>query len=182
MRKHHLVGAMVAVATMTCVGVASADENSFNLGMNFDLSAPSGAALGLDARLPYLPWFKVGVSGTYALAPGVRGNILVDAIKFPIAPVLNVDVGHQFPITAPGVSGNPTVDFNYLDLQGGLALGSRDGFRFMLLAGMSYLDGGAHNVQGAINSNNNSGTTLVVGDPNFHGWAPNAKLGFTLLF
>src|SRR5258708_29954577 len=74
----------------------------FKLGMSLDASVPSGAALGLQARLPYIPWFKIGLAGTYTLAPGIRGNILIDPISFPIAPVANVDVGHQFPITVPG--------------------------------------------------------------------------------
>jgi hypothetical protein len=151
----------------------------FKVGMLFDISVPSGVALGLEARLPYVPWFKFGLAGTGTLAPGVRGNILFDPIKFPIGPVLNVDVGHQFAFGVPGLKNSPTLDFTYTDLQGGIGLGSRDGFRFLLMGGMSYLGGTANNFQGVIT---NAPAGLKLGDPTFTGWAPNAKLGFNLLF
>lgn len=179
MRKFVFVALSVAAIAVT--DYAAADENSFKVGTQFDLSVPSGVALGLDTRLPYLPWFKLGLSGTYTLAPGIRGNLLIDPIKFPVVPVANVDVGHQFPFTVPGVSNSPSVDFDYVDLQGGLAFGSRDGFRFLMLGGMSYLNGTAHNVQALVNSNANV-AGLTVADPNFYGWVPNAKLGFEFLF
>jgi hypothetical protein len=150
----------------------------FKLGMLFDVSVPSGGALGIEARLPHVPWFKVGLAGTYTLAPGIRGNILFDPIKFPVAPLLNVDVGHQFPFTVPSVSNSPSIDFTYCDLQGGIGFGSRDGFRFMLMGGMSYLYGGAHGFQGLLTQVNG----LTVADPTFNGWVPNVKLGFSLLF
>lgn len=168
-------------ALMLTSASAFADEAKpvpFKLGMEFDLSVPSGVALGLEARLPHVPWFKVGLAGTGTLAPGIRGNVLIDPIKFPIAPVANIDVGHQFSFKAPGVSNSPSFAFSYCDLQGGLGLGSRDGFRFMLMAGFSYLDGNAHNFQGVLPATKG----LTVGDPHFTGWIPNAKLGFSLLF
>lgn len=152
----------------------------FKVGMLFDISVPSGVALGLEARLPYVPWFKFGLAGTGTLAPGVRGNILFDPIKFPIGPVLNVDVGHQFAFGVPGLKNSPTLDFTYTDLQGGIGLGSRDGFRFLLMGGMSYIfNGSANNFQGVLT---NAPVGLKLGDPTFTGWAPNAKLGFNLLF
>jgi hypothetical protein len=174
-----LFGALVAA--LLCVSAAaSADPVPFKLGGQVDLSVPSGAAVGLEARLPHVPWFKLGLSGTYLLSPGIRGNLLIDPIKFPIAPVANVDVGHQFPATVP-VSGHPTVDFSYLDLQGGLGLGNRDGFRFLLLGGMSYLfSGNVGNFQSLFA--NSSASNLTVGNPSFRGWAPNVKLGVEFLF
>lgn len=149
----------------------------FKVGMSVDLSVPSGAAVGVQVRLPSVPWFKLGVAGTYTLAPGLRGNILIDPIKFPVAPVANVDFGHQFGFTLPGVNNSPTVDFDYVDLQGGLAFGSRDGFRFMLLGGMSYLNGTANHFQGVVSSGG-----LTVADPHFSGWIPDAKIGVEWLF
>jgi hypothetical protein len=160
---------------------AKPSSDSFKLGMNFDLSDPSGIALGLTTRLPYLPWFKLGLDATYTLAPGIRGNLLIDPIKFPVAPVANLDFGHQFGFKVPGVSNSPTIDFDYVDLQGGLAFGSRDGFRFLLLAGMSHLSGTAHNFQGVISSSSST-QGLTIADPNFSGWVPDAKLGVEFLF
>lgn len=158
-----------------------ASSNTFKLGMNFDLSVPSGVSLGLTSRLPYLPWFKLDLDVTTTLAPGLRGSLLLDPIKFPVAPVANLDLGHQFGFKVPGVSNSPTIDFDYVDLQGGLAFGSRDGFRFLLLAGMSHLSGTAHNFQGVLPASSST-QGLTIADPNFSGWVPDAKLGVEFLF
>jgi hypothetical protein len=186
----------VAMALMCVSVVAMADDDAhpyhadisqsmnkpvpFKVGMLFDISAPSGMALGMEARLPRVPWFKLQLAGTGTLAPGMRGGVLIDPIKFPIAPVANIDVGHQFPLTIPSLANSPSIDFTYVDFQGGLTLGGRDGFRFMLMAGMSYLTGDVHNFQGVLSNNNVSG--LTIGDPHFNGWVPNAKIGFNVLF
>jgi hypothetical protein len=152
-------------------------SNTFKLGMTLDMGAPSGIALGLQTRLPYLPWFKWSFAGTYTLAPGIRGGVLIDPIQFPVVPVVNVETGHQYPITIP-VKGNPNVDFNYTDLQAGLAFGSRDHTRLLVLVGMSYLNGSVNNIQGALPSISG----LTMGNANFHGWVPDAKLGVEFLF
>lgn len=178
--KSKLFLGLFAVLALACVSVSARadDATPFKVGMGFDLSAPSGAALGVEARLPHVPWFKLGVSGTYLLAPGVRTNVLIDPINFVIAPVANVDVGHQFTMKVPGISNSPSMDFNYLDLQGGAAIGKRDGARFLLMAGMSYLDGSVQHLDKSFTLP--GGTT--VGSPKFNGWVPNIKTGFELLF
>src|ERR1700722_10821786 len=109
-----LIGLCVMAATM-CVSVsAMADDapafnsdNHFRLGMSADLGIPSGATLGIQVRLPYVPWTKIGVAGTYLLAPGGRGNILIDPIKFVIAPVAIFDLGYQSSFAVPGMSNSP---------------------------------------------------------------------------
>jgi len=172
-------GALYQAAKPSPVVAPVANPYPFKLGMSLDVSVPSGAALGLEARLPHVPWFTLGAAGTYLLAPGVRGSILIDPIKFAVVPVANIDLGYQSSFTVPGIKNSPSVDYTYVDLNAGLAFGSRDGFRFLLLSGMSYLDGGAHNVQGALG---NSAKGLTVADPAFNAWTPNVKLGFKLLF
>ena len=153
--------------------------NKFRLGMFVDLSIPSGVAAGVQTRLPYLPWFKLGLGLTETLAPGIRGNLLIDPISFPIAPVANFDLGHQFGFNLPGVENSPNINFTYEDFQIGGAVGSRDGFRFMILGGTTHLSGVAHNFQGVIH---NSPTGLTIADPNFSGWTPSVKLGVEFLF
>lgn len=203
MNKKLIVGAL-SVAMLATVDMAYADESStpateggyvspqeyhpyvgavqehfpFKVGLAWDIGVPSGMALGLQARLPEVPWFKLGLSGTYTLAPGIRGNLLIDPIRFPIAPVANVDVGHQFPFTVPGVNGKPGGQFDYVDLQAGLAFGGRDNARVLLLVGESYISGSTHNIQDTFD--NTSGIT--IGSPTFKGWVPDAKLGFEFLF
>lgn len=168
---------LLAIVSMSTVAHADDQPRYKFLGVEGDISVPSGVALGVTGRVPYAPWFKLGVSATYTLAPGVRGNLLIDPVKFVIAPVVNVDVGWQPPFTVPGVKGNPGGQFTYEDLQGGIALGKRDGFRFLLMGGMSHLDGSTSNFNNVVNVSGAS-----IGNPNFSVWIPNAKIGFNCLF
>jgi hypothetical protein len=176
---------LAAIAACMCVsGIASAQPSQPPvvqeqprykfIGMSFDVGVPSGVALGLEGRLPYMPWFKLGVAGTFTLAPGVRGSLLLDPIRFPVAPVANFDVGYQSPITVKNVSGS----FTYEDIQGGLAFGSRNGARFLLLAGMSHLSGDVSGFQNIVSTSNG----VSFGNPTFNGWIPSARLGFVCLF
>lgn len=163
-------------ATLLC-GAASADPNSYKMGGAIDVGVPSGVAVGVVERLPFVPWLKFGESFTYTLAPGVRGNVLLDFLNFPIAPVANIDLGHQFPITVP--TKDARFDFSYVDLQIGGALGRRDGARFMILGGMTHIfDGTGYNVQSVLPST----TGLSLANPHFSGWIPNAKLAVEWLF
>jgi hypothetical protein len=180
MRKFIAVSTLFAAVSVAGISFAS-DTDYFKVGMNIDLSMPSGAAIGLDARLPHVPWFKLGLSATATLAPGIRGNVLIDPINFPIAPVANIDIGHQFGFTVPTVNNSPTVNFDYIDLQGGLGIGSRDGFRLLLMVGMTHMDVAINNFQGVVSSNA-VGQNLTVADPSVTGWVPSAKLGCYWLF
>jgi hypothetical protein len=175
--KKVMIGAL-AVAMTAVSGSALADSKSFAIGGAVDLSVPAGAAVGVQGRLPYLPWFKVGLSGTFLLSPGVRGNLLIDPIKFPVAPVADLAVGYQSDFTVPGVKKSPTLSYTYENLDAGLAFGSRDHFRFLLLAGMTHLDGSATGVNGLFTLPGH----ITLGNPNFNAWVPNAKLGVEFLF
>jgi hypothetical protein len=170
-------GSSIAALVM-CASVSAAAQQEtpryHALGMQFDASVPSGLSLGLEARLPYLPWFKLGIAGTMTLAPGVRGSLLFDPFKFVVAPVANFDLGYQSPIKIKGVSGS----FTYEDIQGGLAFGKRGGFRFLVLGGMSHLSGDVSGLQNTVTVSDG----VTFGNPHFSGWMPNAKLGFVYLF
>ena len=111
------------------------------MGMTFDIASPSLLALGVEARLPHVPWMKPSVALTTITMVGLRGGVLLDPVRFVIAPVGALEVGRQFPMSAPGVKDSPTVSFNYFNALAGLGLGSRDAFRFLLMGGMTYLDG-----------------------------------------
>src|SRR5271156_5165159 len=130
----YIVSSLIALSVMGTVGLALADNPAeagyispneyrpmivnttphypFKLGPTFDLGLPSGAALGLQLRLPSLPWFKVNGAVTYTLAPGLRAGIMLDPINFPVAPVATVDIGHQFPFTVPVSGSKPGAEFN----------------------------------------------------------------------
>ena len=173
---------LLVVSLLACLCVSTSayadNSNKFDMGILFDISAPSGVALGVEARLPYTPWMKLGVAATALTYPGIRGSVLLDPIRFPIAPIVEADFGHQFTMSAPVIQNSPTVSFNYFSGLGGIGLGSRDHFRFMLLAGMSYLDGYVGNVEKTFSLP----TGFSIANPTFHGWAPSAKLGFNVLF
>jgi hypothetical protein len=195
-----LVGAMSAAMLATVSGVAYADDSAypnnyspneyhpdtsvqapehvpFKVGAVWSIGIPSGMELGAEVRLPHMPWYKLQVAATYTLAPGMVGSVLIDPIKFPVAPVLNVDVGRQFPFTVP-VNGRPGGDFDYATFGGGLAFGSRDGARLLLLAGESYISGSSHNIQAVFGDSNG----LTIANPTFKGWIPTCKLGVEFLF
>jgi hypothetical protein len=159
--------------------VSEVNKDPFKIGMLFDISVPSGLALGVEARAPHVPWFKLGFAVTETLSPGYRFNLLIDPIKFGIAPVGNIELGHQTQFSIPGVDNSPKINFTYYDLQGGIGLGSRDGFRFLLLTGMSHLAGAAHNFQGLVGD---PVSGLTINDPTFSGWIPSAKIGINYLF
>jgi hypothetical protein len=165
-------------ATLLLSPAASADE-PFKVGGTFDIGTPYVAATGLEVRLPLMPWFKLGVSGTYSLSPGVRGNILIDPIKFPVVPVANAEIGYQSPFTIPGVSNSPTATFTYETLDGGLGFGRRDRVRFFIMGGMTHIDG---SVSGTDHLFTLSNGVAIGNAPTFDGWIPNAKLGFSVLF
>src|SRR5271166_4587020 len=170
---------LAMLGSMVVPSVAHADEAPREriLGMQFDGGDPSGIALGIVGRVPSVPWFKLGLAGTMTLAPGVRGTLLADPIKFPIAPVAAFDLGHQFGFKVPSVSNSPTVDFTYYDVMGGLRLGSRDGSGFLLMAGMAHLNGEARGLQAALPQE----PGVSVGDPKATAWIPAVKLGFVAM-
>jgi hypothetical protein len=175
-----LLGLASIIALLSATSIASADEPAaFKVGGAIDFSVPSGAAVGLDATSPkYVPWFKLGASATYLLAPGYRLNLLADPINFPVAPVVNFDVGHQTSFTIPHVDNSPTVNFTYEEVQGGFRFGSREGFGFLLMGGMMHLDGNVYNLSRSISV----GDGVSLGNPHLSLWAPDAKIAFNWLF
>ena len=159
------------------ITVHTPEHYPFKVGAVWSIGIPSGMELGLEARLPNMPWFKLQAAATYTLAPGMVGSILIDPIKFPVAPVLNFDFGRQFPFTVP-VNGRPGGDFDYANFMGGLAFGERDSARLLLLVGESYITGSSHNIQAVFADSNG----LTIADPKFNGWIPIGKLEVEFLF
>jgi hypothetical protein len=150
----------------------------FRVGMTVDASFPAGLAVGIQERLPYLPSFKISESFTYTLAPGARLRLLVDPIKFGIAPVLNADIGWQSQFNIPGFHNPPAIEWTYETLGGGLALGNRDGFRFLLLVGMTHFNGTVSHIDGVLPTTNG----IVISNPTINAWTPSGGLGVEWLF
>ncbi len=180
-----MINKLVTSLVLTSALVASsalADEPKPRfkyVGMQLDLGVPDGAALGVVVR-PKLNWLRLNVSGTYnVLAPGIRGGLTLDPIKFPIAPTFTLEGGHAFEGKLPGVE-MPGISYDYLNIHGGLEFGSRDSFRFFIHGGPTYM--GVHTSNFA-DSVGNTDKSITISDPTVSiRLIPTAKLGFALLF
>jgi hypothetical protein len=171
-----VVALLALMVGMGCFG-GEAKADPVKVGGNFDLGAPDGIAFGVDVK-PGIKWLSLGAAFTdNILAPGVRGSLVLLPIKFPVMPEFAVDVGHEFNGDLP-VGNKPGLSYSYLNLQPGVSFGSRDGFRFFIRGGVSYIDLQTSNFQNVVSF---SGVSLE--NPNFHGWFfPSGKIGFALFF
>lgn len=174
-------GALLACMVLATVSAEAGDESSPRfryVGMNFDVGAPDGAALGVVVR-PHLNWLRLNLAGSYnGLAPGVRGGLTLDPINFPVAPTATFEYGHFWDGTVPGVHQSPEVGYDYANLHVGLEFGKRDVWRFYLRGGATWIDAHAGGFQSTINLPNG----VSVGDPTIQGWLPSGKLGFAIYF
>jgi hypothetical protein len=155
-----------------------------HFGALLDVGVPDGAALGLVVRPvpgPKFYWLKLNVAGTYnGLAPGLRGGIQLDPIKFPIRLTLNADVGHSFAGNPGSFVGKtlPDISYTYANLHGGLEMGGWNGFTFFLHAGPTWMNVQTGNFNSVINDPH-----VTFSDPHANATiVPTVKLGFTWLF
>jgi hypothetical protein len=175
-----LFGSALVCAMLATVS-ASADDSRFRyVGMNFDLGAPDGVALGVVVR-PHLNWLRLNAAFTEnVLAPGVRFGATVDPIKFGIAPTFTVEGGHYWSGSVPVVSNPPTLGYDYANLHLGLEFGNRDKWRIYLHGGLSYMSVHTGNFQNTVSSLPDG---VSLGNPWLNGWiAPTGKLGFAIYF
>jgi hypothetical protein len=189
-----LMAALTGLLLMMATTAAKADESTPTtatsqvviperhrwVGMQFDVGAPDGVALGVVVR-PYVNWARLNLSGTYnVLAPGIRGGITLDPIKFPVAPTLTFEGGRSFNGDLPGKHNLPEVGYDYMNLHLGLEFGNRDHWRFFLQGGPSWLHVTTGNFQSVVGS---SDASLVIGNPTANvAILPTAKLGFAYFF
>lgn len=180
-----LIAVMACLLLVTASTAARADEPTPErhrwVGMQFDVGAPDGVALGVVVR-PYVNWARLNLSGTYnAIAPGIRGGVTLDPIKFPVAPTLTFEGGHAWNGNIPGGGSNlPQVGYDYMNLHLGLEFGNRDHWRFFLQGGPSWMHVQTSNFQAVVGSSDSS---LVIGNPSANvAVIPTAKLGFALYF
>ena len=149
-----------------------------NFGGQLDVGAPDGIAIGFVAR-PNVNWLRLELAGTYNLmATGVRVGATIDPIKFWIAPSFTFEGGLTGKGTPPGTSNFPPIGYDYLNFHPGIELGSRDGCRFFIHGGFTYLHATTENFQQSVGNSN----TFIVGNPTVSGWIfPSAKIGFEFL-
>lgn len=191
-----LLAALVAATALTITGGASADEATYSvneyhpdvsqsqprhrwLGMQVDVGAPDGAALGLVVR-PKFDWLRLEAAGTYnGLAPGGRLGLTLDPVSFGIAPTLTAEAGFAGQGAIPNHADLPMVGYDYANFHLGLEFGSRSSWRFFFHGGPSFLHVSTSNFQNAVSLGN--GITLA--NPTTDAWViPTFKLGLSLYF
>jgi hypothetical protein len=194
-----------ALAAMTCAATAHADVTAFpaypapaatsdravrepaapgaasarvKVGMGLDIGVPDGAALAIVVK-PGLDWLSVAGAVTYnGMAPGLRLGATVAPFATIISPTLTIEGGHAWQGTVPGVSGSPQIGYTYANFHVGIDVGSRNGLRFFLRGGVSYLDMSASNLSPA-----SSLGDIGITSPSYSGWlAPSGKLGISTFF
>jgi hypothetical protein len=191
-----------ALAATTCAATAHADVTAYptpaatsdravrdpaapgaprarvKVGMGLDIGVPDGAALSIAVR-PGLDWLSVAGAVTYnGMAPGLRLGATVAPFASIVSPTLTIEGGKAWQGTVPGVSGSPSLGYTYANFHLGIDVGSRDGLRFFLRGGVSYLDMSASNM-----SPSSSLGDIGITSPSYSGWlAPSGKLGIATFF
>lgn len=196
MRK--FVFAALSVAAIAVTDYASADP--IRVGFGMDVGAPSGAAVGVVVN-PKLDWVRLQASLTYDyLSLGGRGSVQLDPMalinvhrvrddgtvylshSFPFGVFVDVQGGFQPTASIPGQSNLPQVGFDYLNLYGGIRLGSPNGFHWNFEVGPTYMHITTSNFQSVLNGSSSVGN-LTLGNPTVDGWiTPTFETGFTVVF
>jgi hypothetical protein len=109
-------------------------------GIQGDLGAPDGAALGLVVS-PGLYWLKLVPSiTTNGLGIGWRAGVTLDPVWFAIGPSLTFEYGRYKTLDLSFTGKDlPDLTYEYVNLQGGLEIGSPNVFRFFIHAGPSWV-------------------------------------------
>ncbi len=177
------------VVALVLAGAARQACASPLLGAAVDGGFPDGLAASLVVR-PVFP-LRLEVGGSYNLLGwGLRGAAALAPIRFVIAPVLRVEVGHQLDSDAGGLaerfarlspaerSALRRVAYDHVQAELGLELGSPDRLVFFLRAGLGYFSGTVHGFAAAVTGENASIVSAL--DPTVRGTYPAASAG--LLF
>jgi hypothetical protein len=157
---------------------SAAPHARVKVGMGLDIGVPDGAALAVLVR-PGLDWLSLAGSVTYnGMAPGLRLGATVAPFAAIVSPTFTIEGGHAWQGTVPGLSGSPALGYTYANFHLGIDVGSRNGLRFFLRGGVSYLDMSASNW-----SPSSSTADIGIASPSYSGWlAPSGKLGVSTFF
>jgi hypothetical protein len=171
------------VALLSSIAFASFTNDVFAaappIGGVVDIGVPDGIAVGVVAK-PYINWARLNVSATYnGMAPGVRGGLTLDPIKFPIGLSLTGEVGHSFEGKLPSFD-MPSLSYTYENLHLGLEMGNRDSVRFFIHAGPTWMQATSGNLQSFVSPSDKS---IHFSNPDVSlRVMPTAKLGIVFFF
>ncbi len=161
----------------------------------FGVAASAGVPDGVVASALFRPMdmLRLSAGGTWNyFGFGLQAGVGVKPLQWPIAPTLDLEIGHYFDADMRWVAdqnaGFPTelrpllekVGYNYVNLHVGIELGSSRSLVLFARAGISYLWTTIHGVQEATGTDSGSGQPVIVRfeDPNLRATIPSLKLGF----
>ena len=166
---------------------------------DFGLRADIGVPDGLGFSLVYRPshgifptqfvQVELGYTSTI-VGGGIRGGATV-YVPWCVSPSFTFEGGHQWAgninelIVKFGGSSNESilrdVQYNYLNLHGGLSFGSARWFLIGIHAGMSYITGQTNGFQVFLQEKSKD-NSLTVKEVNASMWVPSAKLVLQFYF
>ena len=154
---------------------------------DFGLRVDAGVPDGLGFSLAYRPFrFVQGELGytSTLVGGGIRGGATV-YVPWYVSPSFTFEGGHQWAgninelVAKFGGSSNESilrdVQYNYLNLHGGLSFGSARWFLIGIHAGMSYITGQTNGFQAFLQEKSKD-NSLTVKEVNANLWVPSAKI------
>ncbi len=160
------------------------------LGIKLDAGVPDGLGASLTGRP--LKFLQVELGGTTTLTGGgIRGGATI-FLPYYVSPSLTVEGGHQWGgdfnklITMFGGSDPKNcllrdVQYDYMNLHGGLGFGHPNWFMFRINAGYSYIVATSNGFQSFIQAQAKDGD-LRTSEATAKVWTPSAKVTFQLYF
>jgi hypothetical protein len=160
------------------------------IGLRIDAGVPDGLGFSLSFR-PF-KFLQFDLGGTTTLVGGgIRGGATL-ALFYWVSPTLTVEGGRQwggdlnklvtmFGGSDPKIDLIKNVQYDYLNLHGGLAFGHPNWFMFYIRAGYSFLAMQTSGFQSFIQKESND-TSITTKELNINAWIPTAKLGFQIWF
>jgi len=178
-----IIATIISLVTFTSSSFAKETKSKHKwVGFGTDLGLPEGGAIGLvfSPNIKYVDWLKFSASYTNNyLTSGGRFGLTLDPINFGIAPTFTSEFGFTDKFNLSDLMGEklPSVSYNYINLQPGLEFGNRNGFRFFIRGGFTYLWANVYDFGSILNSDQ-----FIITSPKVNIWLyPSFKLGFQAL-
>jgi len=158
----------------------------------FGIAGSVGVPDGVVASALYRPidMLRLSAGGTWNyFGFGLQAGVGVKPFHWPIAPTLDLEVGHYFDADmtwlADQSAGFPTelrpllekVGYNYANLQAGIEIGSSRSLVLFARAGVSYLWTTIRGVSEVTDTGSGQPVTVRFEDPRLRATIPSVKLG-----
>lgn len=160
------------------------------IGFRSDIGVPDG--LGFSLAYRFVKFWQMEIGGTTTLVgAGVRVGTTM-FLPYYISPLINVEYGHQwvgdanklvtlFGAPDPKVSLLSNIEYDYVNLHGGLQFGNPNWAMIFIHIGYSYVWGNTNGLQKFIQERA-SRETVTANEATAKIWAPSIKAGIQLYF